>query len=98
VIVQPVADLDEAIRLVNLVEHGLVATLYSDSPFEQQQFLSAVEAGVVKFNCPPAGVHPQAPFGGWKASGMGPPEHGRWGEDFYTRVQAIYEAAHDPSS
>jgi acyl-CoA reductase-like NAD-dependent aldehyde dehydrogenase len=30
------------------------------------------------------------PFGGWKASGIGPPEHGSFDRDFYTRVQAVY--------
>ena len=32
----------------------------------------------------------EGPFIGWKASGYGPPEHGRWNRDFYTRAQAIY--------
>ena len=31
-----------------------------------------------------------APFGGWKASGQGIPEHGRWDRDFYSRAQAVY--------
>jgi acyl-CoA reductase-like NAD-dependent aldehyde dehydrogenase len=32
----------------------------------------------------------QGPFVGWKASGYGIPEHGRWNRDFYTRAQAVY--------
>jgi aldehyde dehydrogenase (NAD+) len=32
-----------------------------------------------------------APFGGWKRSGHGPPEHGRWDREFYARPQAIYD-------
>ena len=32
----------------------------------------------------------EGPFVGWKASGYGTPEHGRWNRDFYTRAQAIY--------
>jgi alpha-ketoglutaric semialdehyde dehydrogenase len=32
----------------------------------------------------------EGPFIGWKASGYGTPEHGRWNRDFYTRAQAIY--------
>ena len=32
------------------------------------------------------------PFGGWKASGMGPPEHGVANREFFTRMQAIYFA------
>jgi acyl-CoA reductase-like NAD-dependent aldehyde dehydrogenase len=30
------------------------------------------------------------PFGGWKASGIGPPEHGEGDRLFYTRMQAVY--------
>ena len=32
----------------------------------------------------------EGPFAGWKASGYGTPEHGRWNRDFYTRAQAVY--------
>jgi len=38
----------------------------------------------------PLPVHPDAPFGGWKASGFGPPEHGEWDAWFATRLQAVY--------
>ncbi|AHE98461.1 aldehyde dehydrogenase [Thioalkalivibrio paradoxus ARh 1] len=89
-LVSTVRDFDEALTLVNAVPQGLVATLYSDDPHLQERFLTEVRAGLLKINCPPAGVHAEAPFGGWKASGLGPPEHGRWDAEFYTRVQAIY--------
>lgn len=89
-VVRPIANIGEAIALVNGVAQGLVATLYSDDLTEQQRFLSDVQAGVVKLNRAPAGVHAEAPFGGWKASGIGPPEHGRWDEESYTRVQTLY--------
>ena len=32
----------------------------------------------------------EGPFAGWKQSGHGVPEHGRWNRDFYTRAQAVY--------
>lgn len=93
-IVHPVTSIEEAIELTNSVPHGLVATLYSEDAAVQQVFLDAVRTGVVKLNCAPAGVHPEAPFGGWKSSGLGPPEHGQWDEEFYTRPQALYGCAH----
>lgn len=96
-VIHPFTDIGEAIALVNSVPHGLVATLYSDDEFTQRQFLAGAEAGVIKLNCAPAGVHAEAPFGGWKDSGFGPPEHGPWDEEFYTRVQALYGwARHAP--
>ena len=41
-------------------------------------------------NQPTVGVIPGAPFGGWKASGLGPPEHGVGDPECYTRWQAVY--------
>jgi len=98
VLLQPIDDLEHGLRLVNAVEHGLVATLYSEDPAAQRRFLAAAEAGVVKLNCSPAGVHAEAPFGGWKSSGLGPPEHGAWDEEFYSRAQAVYGFAEDDGS
>ena len=57
----------------------------------REQFLARIETGVVRLNLPTRGVHLTAPFGGWKESGLGPPEHGVWDLDFYTRWQAVYE-------
>lgn len=83
-------DFDHALRLCNDVRQGLVAALYSDDPAHQRRFLAGARAGSVKLNRPTVEVSPVAPFGGWKESGVGPPEHGRWDLDFYTRPQAVY--------
>ena len=37
-----------------------------------------------------AGVGAVTPFSGWKASGVGPAEHGSGDPEFYTRPQAVY--------
>ncbi|MFW6059730.1 MAG: aldehyde dehydrogenase family protein [Phycisphaeraceae bacterium] len=89
----PARDMDEAMRLLNAVEHGLVATLYCDDPTIQQRFAAAAETGIVRFNAAGAPIHPAAPFGGWKASGDGPPEHGPYDRAVYTRPQARYGRA-----
>jgi acyl-CoA reductase-like NAD-dependent aldehyde dehydrogenase len=49
-----------------------------------------VQAGVLKLGAGPLELDPEAPFGGWKASGIGPPEHGLWDEEFYSRPQTVY--------
>src|SRR5215207_684220 len=49
-----------------------------------------VPAGIVKINRSTADAEVDVPFGGWKASGIGPPEHGRFDRDFYTRPQVVY--------
>lgn len=30
------------------------------------------------------------PFGGWKSSGIGVPQHGASNREFFTRAQALY--------
>lgn len=90
-VVQPAADFDDALRLCNAVRAGLVASIYSEDAHSQERFLEEIETGVVRINLPTRGIHLEAPFGGWKESGLGPPEHGVWDLDFYTRWQAVYE-------
>jgi acyl-CoA reductase-like NAD-dependent aldehyde dehydrogenase len=84
-------DIGEALNLCNDVPHGLVATLYSTDPTHRAQFLAEAEAGILRINNGIVGISPNAPFGGWKASAIGPPEHGLWDQEFYARPQAVYE-------
>jgi acyl-CoA reductase-like NAD-dependent aldehyde dehydrogenase len=86
----PAADLADAIRIHNQVEYGLLGALFSPNQAAQQQFLQRAEAGILVINEPRPAFASAGPFIGWKASGYGPPEHGRWNRDFYTKVQALY--------
>jgi succinate-semialdehyde dehydrogenase/glutarate-semialdehyde dehydrogenase len=81
---------EAALRIGNAVPHGLVATLYSENPESQRKFLEQAQAGILVLNRPLAPIDPAAPFNGWKASGFGLPEHGRWDFEAYTRTQAVY--------
>ena len=90
IVVQPAQDWQEAIALCNGVPQGLAAAVFTTSPERQQQFLAEARAGLLKINASTAGAVGDAPFGGWKASGVGPPEHGSWDAEFYTRPQAVY--------
>ncbi|HEY9840730.1 MAG TPA: aldehyde dehydrogenase family protein [Candidatus Obscuribacterales bacterium] len=83
-------DFKQALALCNAVEHGLCASLYSNDETEQQQFLARAQAGILRINQPQGIFAADAPFGGWKASGLGTPEHGRWDREFYTIPQVIY--------
>jgi acyl-CoA reductase-like NAD-dependent aldehyde dehydrogenase/nicotinamidase-related amidase len=89
-IVQRADDFPGAIKCCNGVRHGLIASLFSHQPDLHKIFLEEAEAGVLKFNSATAGVDITLPFGGWKASGLGPPEHGDGDIEFYTRMQAVY--------
>jgi acyl-CoA reductase-like NAD-dependent aldehyde dehydrogenase/nicotinamidase-related amidase len=89
-VVQRARDFDEALALCNGVRQGLVAALFSGTGHFQQQFLREARAGILKLNRATADANVQTPFGGWKASGVGPPEHGPADREFYTRTQAVY--------
>jgi acyl-CoA reductase-like NAD-dependent aldehyde dehydrogenase len=91
-VVQRAEDFAHALKLCNGVRHGLVAALFSDDAGLQEKFLAEAEAGMLKINSATAGADVSLPFGGWKMSGLGPPEHGEADRLFYTRMQTIYGA------
>ena len=91
-IVQTAKDWNEALALCNDVRQGLVASLFSSCPERQRSFLSEAKAGILKLNASTAGAAAAAPFGGWKESGIGPPEHGPCDIDFYSLIQTIYNS------
>ena len=89
-VVQTARDFDHAIELMNGVRQGLAAALFAASPEIMQAFLDEAEAGILKLNQSTSGAEIDAPFGGWKSSGLGPPEHGRFDLEFFTRAQTVY--------
>ena len=89
-IVQQAQDWQEAIGLVNGVPQGLAAALFSRSGDIAGRFLEEAETGILKLNRSTADAELDVPFGGWKHSGIGPPEHGAFDRDFYTRPQTLY--------
>jgi acyl-CoA reductase-like NAD-dependent aldehyde dehydrogenase/nicotinamidase-related amidase len=89
-VVQTANSFEHALALCNGVRQGLVAALFSRSLALQNQFLQEARAGILKLNRATADADVRTPFGGWKASGIGPPEHGPADREFYTRTQAVY--------
>jgi acyl-CoA reductase-like NAD-dependent aldehyde dehydrogenase/nicotinamidase-related amidase len=92
-VVQRAENFEQALELSNGVRHGLVAALFSHSSELHEKFLAEAQAGMLKLNSSTAGVDVSLPFGGWKMSGLGPPEHGEGDRLFYTRLQAVYGAS-----
>ena len=90
-VVQRAENFGPALELCNGVRHGLVATLFSNSHKLQKKFLAEAQAGMLKLNSSTAGADVTLPFGGWKSSGIGPPEHGEGDSLFYTKIQTVYE-------
>ena len=89
-VVQKTGNWDHAVYLCNNVRQGLVSSLFSQSAQLHKNFINKAQSGILKINEATSGVEPDAPFGGWKASGIGPPEHGLCDREFYTRTQTIY--------
>ncbi len=89
-VVQAARDFDHAVALANAPRQGLVAALFAGSERLRDQFFLRAQAGVLKWNQATAGADSSAPFGGWKSSGVGPPERGPGDAQFYTRIQTLY--------
>jgi acyl-CoA reductase-like NAD-dependent aldehyde dehydrogenase len=89
-VVQPAESFAHALKLMNGVRQGLAAALFSPSVERRARFVDEAEAGILKLDEATADAGVEAPFGGWKASGVGPSEHGEGDLEFYTRAQALY--------
>jgi acyl-CoA reductase-like NAD-dependent aldehyde dehydrogenase len=95
-ILLPAEDLGEALAILNGVPQGLIAGLWGGDRRTQERFADEARSGILNFRPGPLPVHPAAPFGGWKASGYGPPEHGIWDREFYALPQTVYHAGAGP--
>ncbi len=89
-VIQSADNLDEAIALCNGVRQGLAASIFSTAPESIGCFLRETKAGILKVNSSTADASVDVPFGGWKASGIGPAEHGDADFEFYLRTQTVY--------
>jgi aldehyde dehydrogenase (NAD+) len=86
----PVKDFDEALKVANDVQFGLSASLFSRNLNRALDYVQQIEAGLVRVNGETAGVEPQAPFGGLKASSSYSREQGQAAKEFFTQVKTIY--------
>ncbi len=89
----PANDYEDALEIANDTEFGLSSGIVTTSLKYADHFKRHSEAGVAMINLPTAGIDYHVPFGGRKASGYGPREHGRTGSDFFTDIRTSYTAA-----
>src|SRR5579859_231632 len=85
-----VPDAEAAFEAANSVEYGLAASVYTRDVRAIFQFVDRVDVGMAHVNQPTLGGEVHLPFGGVKASGMGPHEQGREAIDFFTKVKTVY--------
>ncbi len=82
-------DFDDAVAILNDVEFGLSASLFTQSLSASMQFADKAQAGMIRINGETAGVEPQAPFGGVKASSSWSREQGLAARDFFTQIKTV---------
>jgi acyl-CoA reductase-like NAD-dependent aldehyde dehydrogenase len=95
-VLQTARDWTHAIELCNGVRQGLAAAIFTESGDIADRFLDQAQAGILKVNLSTADAAVDAPFGGWKGSGIGPPEHGVFDIEFFTRCQTVYQNQEAP--
>jgi aldehyde dehydrogenase (NAD+) len=83
-------DLDEAVRIVNSVEYGLSAAVYTRDINEALRAVDAIDAGIVYVNAPTIGAEIGLPFGGTKHTGNGFREAGVHGIRQFSQVKTVY--------
>jgi betaine-aldehyde dehydrogenase len=84
----PFADEAEAIRIANDSAYGLAAAVWSRDIFRVLRTVKQLRAGVVWVNhMQPTFV--EAPWGGYKQSGIGR-ELGKWGVEEYLQVKQVH--------
>jgi len=88
-VVLRVPDFDTALAVANGVPYGLSASLFTRDLGAALRFAREMDAGLLRVNGETAGVEPQAPFGGMKASSSGGREQGQAAREFYTQTKTI---------
>jgi acyl-CoA reductase-like NAD-dependent aldehyde dehydrogenase len=79
---------EEAIRLANETEYGLSGSIWTRDLGRAIRVAKAIRTGVISVNSSHS-VHTEAPFGGYKRSGIGR-EMGMHSVNLYTEVKNVY--------
>jgi alpha-ketoglutaric semialdehyde dehydrogenase len=82
-------DAAHAVELTNGVRYGLSTSIFTRDLDRVLDLAGLLDTGLVRVNQPTSGVDLHAPFGGEKASGLGPREQGKAARDFYTSLRTI---------
>ncbi|MEY2418837.1 MAG: alpha-ketoglutaric semialdehyde dehydrogenase [Actinomycetota bacterium] len=85
-----VDDIDDAVAIVNGVEYGLSAAVYTRDINTALRAVDAIDTGIVYVNAPTIGAEIPLPFGGTKHTGNGFREAGTRGIEQFSQVKTVY--------
>ncbi len=85
-----VGDLDDAVDVVNGVEYGLSAAIYTRDITAALTAVEGIDTGIVYVNAPTIGAEIPLPFGGTKHTGNGFREAGTRGIEQFSQVKTVY--------
>jgi len=85
-----VDDLDDAVAVVNSVEYGLSAAIYTRDLNLALRGVHAIDTGITYVNAPTIGAEIPLPFGGTKHTGNGFREAGARGIEQFSQVKTVY--------
>lgn len=86
----PFEDLDDAFDIVNGVQYGLSAAIFTQDVNNAFRAMRDIYTGILYVNAGTTGAEIHLPFGGTKATGNGHREAGTAALDFYTEWQSVY--------
>jgi len=76
--------------VANNTRFGLCSSVFTNNLNHGLRFIRESEVGLTHINMITAYKEPQLPFGGIRESGIGIPEAGRSGLQFFTRSKSAY--------
>src|SRR5579884_1728430 len=82
--------MDELLQIANDSTYGLSGSIYTKDIARAMKYAHESEVGMIHINSPTLGGEAQAPFGGIKASGIGPREQGKRAVEFFTEEVVVY--------
>lgn len=88
--------LDEVIERANKTNYGLAAGIFSQDIDEINYLVQGIKAGIIWINTYMT-ITTQAPFGGYKNSGLGR-EFGIYGLQQYTETKSVIQAIQKKNS